>query len=116
MSSTSSSTSSEPMRFIPCVVHFDLALVSVLLPGRTRVASACSRSNSRQTTARFASLSWCRVVLTVVVAQQILGGSSDHNLYLYDIERKAKLASVRAHDDDVNTVAFAGTAPQPCLP
>eukprot|EP01130_Rhizamoeba_saxonica_P000097 TRINITY_DN10115_c0_g1_i1.p1 TRINITY_DN10115_c0_g1~~TRINITY_DN10115_c0_g1_i1.p1 ORF type:complete len:454 (-),score=61.30 TRINITY_DN10115_c0_g1_i1:64-1425(-) len=40
-------------------------------------------------------------------SQEILGGSSDKHLYIYDIERGERVERIFAHDDDVNTVTFA---------
>lgn len=39
--------------------------------------------------------------------REILGGSNDGCIYVFDIERKQLLYRVPAHSDDVNTVAFA---------
>jgi len=44
--------------------------------------------------------------------REILGGSSDASLYLYDIERQKRILCVPGHDDDVNTVAFADSQSQ----
>lgn len=37
---------------------------------------------------------------------EILGGSSDRNIYVYDIDRKERVIQQQAHQDDVNTVCF----------
>jgi WD repeat-containing protein 23 len=37
---------------------------------------------------------------------EILAGASDHNIYLYDLERKERTHSIRAHGDDVNSICW----------
>jgi len=37
---------------------------------------------------------------------EILGGSSDKNLYVYDINRKERVVQVPAHTEDINTVCY----------
>jgi len=37
---------------------------------------------------------------------EILGGSSDKNIYVYDINRKERVVQVLAHKDDINTVCY----------
>jgi WD repeat-containing protein 23 len=37
---------------------------------------------------------------------EILGGSSDRNLYVYDINRKERVVQVPAHSEDINTVCY----------
>lgn len=37
---------------------------------------------------------------------EILGGSSDRNIYVYDINRKERVVQVPAHSDDINTVCY----------
>lgn len=37
---------------------------------------------------------------------EILGGSSDRNIYLYDINRKERVVQVKAHSNDINTVCY----------
>jgi DDB1- and CUL4-associated factor 11 len=37
---------------------------------------------------------------------EILGGSSDEHLYLYDVETKTRTLRLKAHTDDINTVTF----------
>jgi len=44
--------------------------------------------------------------------REILGGSSDASLYLYDIELQQRILCVPGHDDDVNTVGFADSQSQ----
>jgi len=39
-------------------------------------------------------------------SKEIIGGSSDQCVYIYDIERKAQVHQIFAHQDDVNTVSF----------
>eukprot|EP00898_Chlorokybus_atmophyticus_P002883 jgi/Chlat1/3596/Chrsp234S03581 len=39
--------------------------------------------------------------------REIVAGSSDHAIYVYDIERNKPILRVVAHEDDVNAVAFA---------
>ncbi|CAM9799462.1 unnamed protein product, partial [Ectocarpus sp. 13 AM-2016] len=45
----------------------------------------------------------------------ILGGGSDNHVYLYSLERKERVARIRAHEDDVNAVAFADSGSQVVL-
>lgn len=45
-------------------------------------------------------------------SKEILAGTSDYSLYLYDIEQKKRVYHVEdAHQDDVNTVCFADSTP-----
>jgi len=44
--------------------------------------------------------------------REILGGSSDYRLYIYDLERRARKECIVAHKDDVNAVAFADKSSQ----
>ena len=37
---------------------------------------------------------------------EILAGSSDHCVYLYDLERKRRTHRIEAHDDDVNGICW----------
>ena len=39
--------------------------------------------------------------------QSILGGTNENYMYLFDVVRKQRMLQVRAHEDDVNTVAWA---------
>jgi WD repeat-containing protein 23 len=39
--------------------------------------------------------------------RELLGGSSDANVSIYDLERKDRVQCIIAHRDDVNTVAWA---------
>jgi len=39
-------------------------------------------------------------------SHEILGGSSDKHIYIYNLERKEVEHRVRAHDDDINTVTY----------
>lgn len=39
-------------------------------------------------------------------SNEILGGSSDKKLYVYDIDRKERVLQVPAHTDDINTVCY----------
>lgn len=40
-------------------------------------------------------------------SREILGGSSDRHLYIYDLDRRERTERVLAHKDDINTVAYA---------
>jgi len=40
-------------------------------------------------------------------SREILGGSSDRHLYIYDLDRRVRTERVLAHKDDINTVAYA---------
>ena len=40
--------------------------------------------------------------------REILGGASDNCCYVFDVERKQRVVCLPAHDDDVNSVAYAG--------
>lgn len=44
--------------------------------------------------------------------QEVLGGANDGCLYVYDINGNARILKISAHDDDVNTVAFADATSQ----
>eukprot|EP01124_Arcella_intermedia_P015185 TRINITY_DN216_c1_g3_i1.p1 TRINITY_DN216_c1_g3~~TRINITY_DN216_c1_g3_i1.p1 ORF type:complete len:474 (+),score=62.65 TRINITY_DN216_c1_g3_i1:177-1424(+) len=39
-------------------------------------------------------------------SKEIIGGSSDRSIYIYDLERKERVHKIPAHDDDINAVAF----------
>lgn len=39
--------------------------------------------------------------------REIVAGSNDNSLYVYDVEAHKRILKLRAHDDDVNAVAFA---------
>jgi WD repeat-containing protein 23 len=39
-------------------------------------------------------------------SNEILGGSSDRHLYIYDLNRKERIVRIEAHEDDINTVCF----------
>jgi len=43
-------------------------------------------------------------------SNEIIGGSNDNHIYIYDLEKKVRTHRVRAHVNDVNTVAFADKA------
>ncbi|CAM9370981.1 unnamed protein product [Pylaiella littoralis] len=45
----------------------------------------------------------------------VLGGASDNHVYLYNLERKERVARIDAHDDHVNAVAFADLGSQVVL-
>eukprot|EP01121_Diplochlamys_sp_Union-15-3_P007258 TRINITY_DN182_c0_g2_i3.p1 TRINITY_DN182_c0_g2~~TRINITY_DN182_c0_g2_i3.p1 ORF type:complete len:448 (-),score=60.74 TRINITY_DN182_c0_g2_i3:269-1612(-) len=40
-------------------------------------------------------------------SNEILGGSSDRHLYIYDVVKRERIARVKGHADDINAVAFA---------
>lgn len=44
--------------------------------------------------------------------REILGGSNDGNLYVYDRDSNQRCLRIDAHDDDVNAVAFADSTSQ----
>jgi len=39
-------------------------------------------------------------------SNEILGGSSDRHLYIYDLNRKERTVRVEAHEDDINSVCY----------
>lgn len=44
-------------------------------------------------------------------SREIVAGSSDNSVYIYDIETKKPTLVVNAHTDDVNSVCFADDSP-----
>jgi len=45
-------------------------------------------------------------------SREILGGSSDKHLYIYDLDRNERIERVPAHIDDINAVAYADKSNQ----
>uniref|UniRef100_A0A7N5ZV61 DDB1- and CUL4-associated factor 11 n=1 Tax=Anabas testudineus TaxID=64144 RepID=A0A7N5ZV61_ANATE len=44
--------------------------------------------------------------------KEILGGANDGCLYVFDLEQNKRILKIDAHEDDVNTVAFADSSSQ----
>lgn len=40
-------------------------------------------------------------------SNELLGGGSDNCLYIYDLNRRERILRMKAHDHDINTVAYA---------
>lgn len=45
-------------------------------------------------------------------SRELLAGSNDQHVYLYDIETKRRTHRIKAHDDDINNVAWADSSSQ----
>lgn len=41
--------------------------------------------------------------------KQIIAGTNDHGVYVYDMESQRAVVRIKAHQDDVNAVVYAGT-------
>jgi len=45
-------------------------------------------------------------------SREILGGSSDNCLYIYDLDRRQRISRIEGHTEDINTVKFADSSSQ----